>query len=369
MTGGAGDRGRPAGLAVESVTVRFGALAAVDEVTLRLDPGQVLAILGPSGCGKSTLLRAVAGLETLAAGRIAFAGQDLAGVPTHQRGFAMMFQDGQLFMHTDVAGNVGYPLRLKGVRGGSLRDEVDRLLAMVDLDGYAARRPGTLSGGEQQRVALARALAAQPRLLLLDEPLSALDRTLRERLAVDLRGVLTATGTTALLVTHDHDEAATVADRMAVMRAGRVVQQGPTAEVWRSPVDAETAQFLGYPRVLPPTAVAALAAYLPDSPERAELARASGANRAVALRRSALHANGQGAVPGCVEAVAATRDGWRLDVEVAGVGLLPAVADDAADLDVGDPVRLTVRADQLAVLPAGGGDGRDRTGATRRDPG
>jgi len=227
------------------VSVSFGATRAVDDVSLEVPSGTVMAILGPSGCGKSSLLRAVAGLEPLASGSVSFDGSDLVGVPTHRRGFAMMFQDGQLFGHLDVAGNVGYALARKGIRGGQARTEVGRLLELVGLAGYAARRPSTLSGGEGQRVALARALAAQPRLLLLDEPLSALDRSLRERLATDLRHVLTETGTTAMMVTHDHGDAFTVADRTAIMRAGRLVQQGATAEVWAHPVDADTAHFLG----------------------------------------------------------------------------------------------------------------------------
>ncbi|HNV14614.1 MAG TPA: ABC transporter ATP-binding protein, partial [Dermatophilaceae bacterium] len=207
-------------LSISRVSVSFGATRAVDDVSLEVPSGTVMAILGPSGCGKSSLLRAVAGLEPLASGSVSFDGADLVRVPTHRRGFAMMFQDGQLFGHLDVAGNVGYALARKGIRGGQARTEVGRLLELVGLAGYAARRPSTLSGGEGQRVALARALAAQPRLLLLDEPLSALDRSLRERLATDLRHVLTETGTTAMMVTHDHGDAFTVADRTAIMRAG-----------------------------------------------------------------------------------------------------------------------------------------------------
>jgi thiamine transport system ATP-binding protein len=211
------------GLRVEDVTVRFGALAAVDDVSLRLPTGRVVAILGPSGCGKSTLLRAVAGLEPLAAGRVLWDGEDLSATPTHRRGFAMMFQDGQLFGHLSVARNVGYALRLQGVRGPELAAEVDRLLGLVGLAGRGGDDPLTLSGGQQQRVALARALGARPRLLLLDEPLSALDRELRERLARDLREVLTKTGTTAMLVTHDHGEAAVIADETVQMREGRLL--------------------------------------------------------------------------------------------------------------------------------------------------
>lgn len=211
------------GLIVDSVTVRFGALTAVDDASLHLPTGRVLAVLGPSGCGKSTLLRAVAGLEPLADGRVLWDGSDLAATPTHKRGFAMMFQDGQLFGHLSVARNVGYALRLQGLRGAEIDAEVDLLLDLVGLAGRGRDDPLTLSGGQQQRVALARALAARPRLLLLDEPLSALDRDLRERLAGDLRQVLTDTGTTAILVTHDHGEAEVIADETVRMDAGRLL--------------------------------------------------------------------------------------------------------------------------------------------------
>ena len=211
------------GLIVDSVTVRFGALTAVDDASLHLPTGRVLAVLGPSGCGKSTLLRAVAGLEPLADGRVLWDGSDLDATPTHKRGFAMMFQDGQLFGHLSVARNVGYALRLQGLRGTGIEAEVDRLLDLVGLAGRGGDDPLTLSGGQQQRVALARALAARPRLLLLDEPLSALDRELRERLAGDLRQVLTDTGTTAILVTHDHGEAEVIADETVGMDAGRLL--------------------------------------------------------------------------------------------------------------------------------------------------
>ncbi|MEZ5191735.1 MAG: ATP-binding cassette domain-containing protein [Nocardioides sp.] len=156
-------------------------------MSLALAEGQVLAVLGPSGCGKSTLLRGVAGLEPLTAGRVRFAGADVTGLPTHRRGFALMFQDGQLFAHQTVAGNVGYALRLRRTPRAEQEARVAELLELVGLGGYADRMPASLSGGERQRVALARALAARPRLLLLDEPLSALDATLRTRLARELR--------------------------------------------------------------------------------------------------------------------------------------------------------------------------------------
>ncbi len=243
-------------LSLDHVSVAYDGVLAVDDVSLDLAPGRVLAVLGPSGCGKSTLLRAVAGLEPLASGSVSWAGRELGGVPTHRRGFALMFQDGQLFTHLTVGRNVGYPLRLRRMPAADRRRRVEELLELVGMPGFADRLPTTLSGGERQRVALARALAVDPRLLLLDEPLSALDATLRTRLAVDLRRILTEAGTTALMVTHDHEEAFTVADELAVMRAGRVVQHGELDAVWRAPVDVETALFLGYARVLTGAAAA-----------------------------------------------------------------------------------------------------------------
>ncbi|MCL2464811.1 MAG: ATP-binding cassette domain-containing protein, partial [Micrococcales bacterium] len=195
---------------------------AVDGVSLDVAPGEIVALLGPSGSGKSSLLRAIAGLEPLAGGDVTWDGASVVTVPVHQRGFGLLFQDGQLFPHRDVAGNVGYGLRgARSARAGSRslgvgRDgrapepsaaRVAELLELVGLPGQQRRDPATLSGGERQRVALARALAPRPRLLLLDEPLSALDRALRERLAADGRAAVVAAGTPAVLVTHDQDEA------------------------------------------------------------------------------------------------------------------------------------------------------------------
>jgi thiamine transport system ATP-binding protein len=228
-------------LEVRDVTVRFGAVRAVDDVAFDLPTGEVLALLGPSGSGKSTLLRAIAGLEPCS-GTISWDGASLAGVPPHRRGFALMFQDGQLFPHLDVAGNVGYALR---IAGRPTAERVAELLDLVGLTGFERRRVTDLSGGEQQRVALARSLAARPRLLLLDEPLSALDRELRERLAGELRDILTATAMTAVLVTHDHEEAALIADRIGVMDAGRLLQTGSLSELRAHPANERVARFLG----------------------------------------------------------------------------------------------------------------------------
>jgi thiamine transport system ATP-binding protein len=221
-------------LELENVSVLFGAKRAVDGVSLEVMHGEVLAVLGPSGSGKSTLLRAIAGLEQ-STGSIRWEGESLDSVPVHKRGFALMFQDGQLFTHLDVAANVAY----------SKKGNVAELLDLVGLAGFEKRRVTDLSGGEQQRVALARALAASPRLLLLDEPLSSLDRELRERLAVDLRSILRETHTTAIMVTHDQSEAAVVADRVAIMDEGRMLQLGTMNQLRARPASDRVARFLG----------------------------------------------------------------------------------------------------------------------------
>ncbi|WP_114906235.1 ABC transporter ATP-binding protein [Ornithinimicrobium murale] len=328
-------------LRLDQLSVRFGDLVAVDEVSLALPAGEVLAVLGPSGCGKSTLLRAIAGLEDLAGGQISLDGKDLAGVPTHRRGFALLFQDGQLFRHLDVAANIAYPLRLRGVDRSETSAQVVDLLETVGLPDYANRDVTTLSGGEQQRVALARSLAAEPRVLLLDEPLSALDRSLRERLAGDLRSILTGTRTTALLVTHDHDEAFTLADRMAVMLEGQIVQHGPTQRVWTEPVDRRVAEFLGFSTFLVgnPAEQVAAAAGLPNR-SRAPLA----------LRRSALRVDPEGELKATVRRAVAISDAVRADLELDGVGPVEALAAQDAVLTPGDRVRVRPDRAGMALL-------------------
>lgn len=228
--------GADAGLEVRGATVDFrvrrGTLRALDAVDLTVPAGTLTAVLGPSGCGKSTLLRAVAGLETLAEGEIRFGDREVTDVPPHRRGFALVFQDGQLFDHLSVEQNVAYALRLRGVPRAKRRARTAELLEMVGLPGTERRDPRTLSGGQRQRVALARGLAAAPRLLLLDEPLSALDRDLRTQLGADLRRIIDETRTTAMLVTHDHEEAR-LADAVVRMEAGRVVGRETPDEVGR----------------------------------------------------------------------------------------------------------------------------------------
>ena len=211
---GAQDR-HGAALALEDVTVSYpDGTAPVSGVDLTLAPGEIVALLGASGSGKSTLLRGVAGLEHVSAGRILLDGEDVTGLPTHRRGVGMVFQDGQLFPHRSVARNVAYGLESAKVPRGERTERVAEMLELVDLAAFGDRPVQNLSGGQAQRVALARSLAPSPRVMLLDEPLSALDRDLRERLAAQIRQILKATGTTAVHVTHDREEASTLADRV-----------------------------------------------------------------------------------------------------------------------------------------------------------
>ena len=232
-------------LGVEEVTVRFGETLALDRISLEVADGEVVTVLGPSGSGKTTLLRVIAGLQRPDAGRVLLDGRDLAGVPPHRRGIGLVFQDHALFQHRDVWGNVAFGLRMRGEPRAAIDRRVGELLELVGLAGYERRSVATLSGGEAQRVALARALAPEPRVLLLDEPLGSLDRRLRDRLLDDLGRLFAELRVTALYVTHDQAEAFALGDRVAVMRAGRVVQTGTPDELWARPADADVARFLG----------------------------------------------------------------------------------------------------------------------------
>ncbi|MFF3908545.1 ABC transporter ATP-binding protein [Streptomyces sp. NPDC001848] len=240
-------------LRLHGATVRFDGRAALDRVDLEVAEHEIVCVLGPSGSGKSTLLRTVAGLQPLDAGRVFLDGRDLDGVPAHRRGVGLMFQDHQLFPQRDVGGNVAFGLRMRGAPRAERESRVGELLDLVGLPGAERRAVAELSGGEQQRVALARALAPRPRLLMLDEPLGQLDRSLRERLVVELRGLFGRLGTTVLAVTHDQGEAFALADRVVVMRDGRVAQSGTPLEVWQRPANEFVARFLGFDNVVEAT--------------------------------------------------------------------------------------------------------------------
>ncbi|MHB1205068.1 MAG: ABC transporter ATP-binding protein [Rhodospirillaceae bacterium] len=231
---------------IEGVTKRFGDVVALDAVSLDILENEFLALLGPSGCGKTTLLRAIAGLETPDAGEIFIDGLNQTGRAPYERPVNMMFQSYALFPHMTVAGNVAFGLKQDGLRGAELRDRVDEALARVEMETLADRKPHQLSGGQKQRAALARCLAKRPRALLLDEPLAALDKHLRERTQLELMALRERLGITFIVVTHDQDEAMGMASRVAVMDAGRLLQVGSPRDLYDRPLSRAVAGFFGH---------------------------------------------------------------------------------------------------------------------------
>ena len=230
---------------IERLSKRFGSVAAVDDVSFALDEAEFFALLGPSGCGKTTLMRMIAGFEQPDAGRVFIDGADITAQPPHRRPVNMMFQSYALFPHMSVAKNIGFALRRQGMASGVIAERVRDILRLVQLDGLGERRPDQLSGGQKARVALARALAARPRLLLLDEPLSALDRKLREETQFELMQVQRDLRISFLVVTHDQNEAMAMAQRIAVMREGRIEQLDGARDIYEKPESAWVASFIG----------------------------------------------------------------------------------------------------------------------------
>jgi putrescine transport system ATP-binding protein len=242
-------------LRIESVTKDFGDFRAVDRVSLDVTRGEIFALLGSSGCGKSTLLRMLAGFERPTSGRIVLEGQDLGGRPPYERPVNMMFQSYALFPHLTVWDNVAFGLRRDRRPKAEIASRVDDLLRLVQLTQFGKRKPHQLSGGQQQRVALARSLARRPHLLLLDEPLGALDRKLRAETQVELAQIIKEVGVTCLMVTHDQEEAMTMASRMAVMSEGRFVQVGSPADIYETPATRFVADFVGNVNLMDGTVV------------------------------------------------------------------------------------------------------------------
>ncbi|MBL6456396.1 ABC transporter ATP-binding protein [Belnapia sp. T6] len=238
-------------VALEGVTKRYGAETVVADVSLAIAPGEFFTLLGPSGSGKTTTLSILAGFVTADAGRVLLGGQDMTQVPPRGRGLGMVFQNYAIFPHLDVAGNVAFPLAVKRVPKAEIATRVAEALALVKLTGFEGRYPRQLSGGQQQRVALARAIVARPGIVLMDEPLGALDKNLRYHMQVEIKEISRRLGTTVIYVTHDQEEALTMSDRIAIMEHGRIAQMGPPREVYERPDNAFVAAFLGEANLLP----------------------------------------------------------------------------------------------------------------------
>ncbi|WP_338847515.1 polyamine ABC transporter ATP-binding protein [Massilia sp. W12] len=230
---------------IRNLVKEFDGLRAVNDVSVTINKGEIFALLGSSGCGKSTLLRMLAGFETPSSGQILLNGQDIVSTPPYQRPINMMFQSYALFPHLSVWDNIAFGLRRDGVPKDEIAQRVDKMLAMVQLQQYAARRPHQLSGGQQQRVALARSLVKQPKLLLLDEPLGALDKKLREQTQLELVNIIEQVGVTCVMVTHDQEEAMSMASRIAIMSQGKILQIGEPLEIYETPNCRFVADFIG----------------------------------------------------------------------------------------------------------------------------
>jgi thiamine transport system ATP-binding protein len=335
-------------LEVVDVRVAYGENVVIEGVSLTVEEAQTVAILGPSGSGKSTLLRAVAGLEPLASGRVVLDGHDLGTVPVHERHFGLMFQDYVLFPQRDVRGNIAFGLEMRGDERASIEARVDEVLELMGLSGYGTRRTTELSGGEQQRVALARALAPAPRLLMLDEPLGALDRALRARLLDDLAALFITLRLPIIYVTHDQEEAFALAQRVVIMRAGRAAATGTPVDLWTHPVDAWTASFLGFHNI-GQAEVRHGIAHTPwgDFPFPA----ASDGQVTLVLRPDALSLSEIGSIHGSVGARTFHGDHFRVLVDTAPAGVpLELEMRDGALPEPGQSVSIAVDARRVNVL-------------------
>ncbi|WP_377289923.1 ABC transporter ATP-binding protein [Rhizobium sp. SG2393] len=329
-----------AAVSFEAVSRHFGAVKAVDSVDLTIAEGEFFAMLGPSGSGKTTCLRLMAGFEQPTAGHIEIFGETAEGVPPYKRNVNTVFQDYALFPHMTIAENVAYGLMVKGVGKAERMKAAEDALAMVKLPGYGSRRPGQLSGGQRQRVALARALVNKPRVLLLDEPLGALDLKLREQMQEELKGLQKSLGITFVFVTHDQGEALSMADRIAVFNDGRIQQLGTPEEVYNKPRTRFVADFVGSSNVLTPDVAARLGGPRRDASLRPEAIRLGPA------------APGETAVTGRLLSSAFLGATHRLTVEVDGARLAVSAPAGSAVPAIGAPVMLAFSSADLHPMEA-----------------
>jgi spermidine/putrescine transport system ATP-binding protein len=343
-------------ITLQSIVKRYGDVVAVDDVSQEMPGGEFFTLLGPSGCGKTTTLRLIAGFEKLDAGAVLLDGVDVSSRPPHKRPLNTVFQSYALFPHMTVADNVAFGLRYQRVTKAEKARRVGEAMSMVQLSGLEARRPGQLSGGQQQRVALARALVLEPPVLLLDEPLGALDARLRVDLQVELKRIQETLGITFIYVTHDQDEALTMSDRVAVMRGGRIEQCGTPRVLYEEPETAFVANFLGASNLIPGRVDGGV---LVLGDFRLRAAGLNGAGEAIAMIRpervriEAHGSSGENRVPGMVEEVVYLGFHQELRVRLASGALVRAdLPNDGSEIEYsqGDAVAVWLPADCLRVL-------------------
>jgi putative spermidine/putrescine transport system ATP-binding protein len=350
---------------LENLRRSYGAVQALDGLDLTLHPGELVALLGPSGCGKTTALRLLAGLEDADSGRVVVDGKDVTRIPTNKRDMGMVFQAYSLFPHMTARQNVAFGLRLRKASDAERSNRAAEMLDLVGLSAQADRYAHQLSGGQQQRVALARALAIQPTVLLLDEPLSALDAKVRAQLRDEIRRVQLEVGTTTLFVTHDQEEALAIADRVGVMRSGRLEQLGSPVDIYNSPATPFVAEFVGLTNRVPATVTDGIAHLLGARVPLIDRTTANGAATAL-VRPEALQLGddvpaadlsaADAGVPGAVLATSFLGPITRVTVDVGDAGTVVAQLPTAAALSfrVGSRVRVRLRPDPVLVTPATG---------------
>ena len=351
------------------LTKSFADVTAVDGISVCIEAGEFFSLLGPSGCGKTTTLRMVAGFEEPTSGAILLDGRDVAALPPNKRNVNTVFQSYALFPFLNVAENVAFGLKYQSLPKSEVTQRVGEALELVQLTGYERRRPGQLSGGQQQRVALARALVLKPAVLLLDEPLGALDAKLRRALQVELKALQERVGITFLYVTHDQEEALTMSDRLAVMSNGRIAQLGSPREVYEEPADAYVADFLGVSNLMEATVVAAASAPAPCRLKIGEFELSAECGRVdatgdvkLAIRPERVQLkpyeeSGPNRVPGMVERVVFLGSATQVFIRLApGEALQALVHNDGEPVafQQGSAVNVLLPADALRVLPAGG---------------
>jgi spermidine/putrescine transport system ATP-binding protein len=353
----------PGQVQLVELTKRFGDVVAVEEIDVEMPAGEFFTLLGPSGCGKTTTLRMIAGFERPSSGSILLDGVDVAQVPPHRRNVNTVFQSYALFPHLDVAGNVAFGLKYKRLTKDEQRRRVAEVLEVVQLAGYERRKPGQLSGGQQQRIALARALVLNPRVLLLDEPLGALDARLRKSLQVELKALQAELGITFVFVTHDQEEALTMSDHLAIMNGGRVEQAGSPRDVYEEPETVFVANFLGVSNLLSAEAAgrdgAGCMLRVGERTLRAEQGAMESSGDVIAVIRpervgvEAPGGTGENRLPAMVERSVFLGGSFELHVRVVGGDLLRATVPNdgsARAYEEGAPVTLHLPPDALRVL-------------------